>query len=139
MTKIKVAFVCIGNSCRSQMAEGFAKHYASDLLDVYSAGTYPANYISPNTIRVMVEKGIDISYQNPKSLGTIPDQMDVLIKMGCEVECPFIKAKLIEDWGIRDPIGDPIEIYREVRDLIEKKIKNLISYIQSRRSEFIED
>jgi len=70
--KVKVAFVCTGNSCRSQMAEGFAKHYGNDVLEVYSAGTQPASEVNPDVITVMKEAGIDISTQKPKSLDDIP-------------------------------------------------------------------
>lgn len=137
MGKISVAFVCIGNSCRSQMAEGFARHYGSDLLEIYTAGTHPASYISPDTIKVMAEKGIDISSHYPKNIKEIPTEVDVLITMGCEVECPYIPAKLRENWGIDDPIGKPVEEYRKIRDIIEEKIKNLISYIKNNKEKFI--
>jgi len=133
MGKISVAFVCIGNSCRSQMAEGFARHYGSDLLEIYSAGTHPASYISPDTIKVMAEKGIDISSHYPKNIKEIPTEVDVLITMGCEVECPYIPAKLRVNWGIDDPIGKPVEEYRKIRDIIEENVKHLISYIKNNK------
>ena len=136
MGKISVAFVCIGNSCRSQMAEGFAKHYGSDLLEIYSAGTHPASYISPDTIKVMAEKGINISSHFPKNIKEIPTEVDVLITMGCEVECPYMPSKLRENWGIDDPIGKPVEEYRKIRDIIEGKVKNLISYIKNNKEKF---
>lgn len=126
MMKYKVAFVCIGNSCRSQIAEGFAKEYGSDLLEVYSAGTNPADEVKPNAIKVMEEVGIDISDQYPKLLEDIPDELDILITMGCGVECPFIPCKMREDWGLDDPAGKPIEVFREARDIIDEKVKGLI-------------
>lgn len=124
--KYKVAFVCIGNSCRSQMAEGFAKEYGSDILDVYSAGTDPADQVKANAVQAMKEKDIDISDQYPKLLGDIPEELDILITMGCGVECPVIPCKMREDWGLDDPAGEPIEVFRKTRDIIEKKVKNLI-------------
>lgn len=124
--KYKVAFVCIGNSCRSQMAEGFAKEYGSDILDVYSAGTDPADQVKANAVQAMKEKNIDISDQYPKLLGDIPEELDILITMGCGVECPVIPCKMREDWGLDDPAGEPIEVFRKTRDIIEKKVKNLI-------------
>src|SRR6056297_3146234 len=124
--KYKVAFVCVGNSCRSQMAEGFAKEYASDIFEVYSAGTDPSNEVKPNAVKVMKEVGIDISNQYPKLLKEIPNELDILITMGCGVKCPYIPCKMREDWGLDDPDGQPIEFFRETRDIIENKVKELI-------------
>lgn len=124
--KYKVAFVCIGNSCRSQMAEGFAKEYGSDVLEVYSAGTNPADEVKPNAIEAIKEIGIDISDQYPKLLEDIPAELDILITMGCGVECPFVPCKMREDWDLDDPVGKPMEIFRETRDVIENKVKKLI-------------
>jgi len=125
--KYKVAFVCIGNSCRSQIAEGFAKEYGSDVLEVYSAGTDPADQVNANAVKVMKEQGIDISDQYPKLLKDIPAELDILITMGCGVECPFVPCKIREDWGLDDPVGKPIEVFRETRATIEKKVKELIN------------
>lgn len=125
--KVKVAFVCTGNSCRSQMAEGFAKHYGNDDIEVYSAGTHPSSEVNPDAIAVMKEVGIDISSHKPKTLDDIPFEMDVLIKMGCGVVCPFVPNKYEEDWGLEDPVGKPIEEFRKTRDIIEEKVKELIS------------
>jgi len=124
--KPRVAFVCVGNSCRSQMAEGFAKHYGKDLIEVYSAGTDIAKEVNPLAIEVMREVGIDISSHFPKTIFDIPKEVDFLITMGCGVECPFIPCKVKEDWGLPDPVGKPIEEFRKVRDEIEKKVLELI-------------
>ncbi|MFP4016259.1 MAG: arsenate reductase ArsC [Halanaerobiales bacterium] len=124
--KYKVAFVCIGNSCRSQMAEGYAKQYGSDVLEVYSAGTNPADEVKPNAVKVMEEVDIDISEQYPKLLEDIPAELDILITMGCGVECPFVPCKMREDWGLDDPVGKSIEVFRETRDTIEEKVKELV-------------
>ena len=129
--KYKVAFVCVGNSCRSQIAEGFAREYASELLEVYSAGTEPAETVNANALRVMEEIGIDLSTQYPKLLKDIPTELDVLITMGCGVECPFIPCKIREDWGLDDPVGKPPEVFRECRDIIEAKVKELIKKMRT--------
>jgi len=123
--KLKVAFVCTGNSCRSQMAEGWARHLGSDVLEVYSAGTHPASEVNPNAIAVMKEVGIDIAGQYPKVLDDIPMELDILITMGCGVVCPFIPNKYEEDWGLPDPAGKPIEEFRRVRDIIKDKVAEL--------------
>lgn len=126
MNKYVVAFVCTHNSCRSIMAEGFAKHLGSDLFEVYSAGTevYPAP--KPLAIEVMEDIGIDMSTAKSKLLDQIPSEVDVLITMGCGVECPYIPTKVREDWGLDDPSGHPKEAFEHTRDLIEVKVKELI-------------
>lgn len=128
--KVKVAFVCTGNSCRSQMAEGFAKYYGSDVLEVYSAGTHPTEEINPNAIRAMEEIGINIKDQYPKTLDQIPSELDILITMGCGVVCPFIPNKFEEDWGLDDPAGKPIEEFRKTRDVIKEKVEQLIRKVK---------
>jgi arsenate reductase len=129
--KLKAAFVCVGNSCRSQMAEGFAKVYGKDVLEAYSAGTEPAPEINPNAVLVMKEKGIDLTGQHPKLLEDIPSDVDILVTMGCNVECPYIPCKIREDWGLDDPAGKPIEEFRKTRDIIEEKMKALIDKVKS--------
>lgn len=127
--KIKVAFVCTGNSCRSQMAEGFARHFGNDVLEVYSAGTNPASEINPNALAVMKEAGVDISSQYPKLLDDIPYKIDILIKMGCGVVCPFLPNRHEEDWGLEDPVGKPIEEFRKTRDIIKANVLKMIEKI----------
>lgn len=129
--KYKVAFVCVGNSCRSQMAEGFAREYAGDILDVYSAGTDPSSEVKPNAVKAMKEKEIDISDQYPKLLEEIPSELDILITMGCGVECPYIPCKFREDWGLDDPDGQPMEVFRETREIIDQKVKDLIEKVRN--------
>jgi arsenate reductase (thioredoxin) len=124
--KYKTAFVCTGNSCRSQIAEGWAKYLGSDVLEVYSAGTHPAEKVNENAIEVMKEVCIDISDQYPKTLDDIPFDMDILIKMGCGVVCPFVPNKYEEDWGLEDPTGKPINEFRKTRDIIRVKVVELI-------------
>lgn len=131
MEKLKVGFICVGNSCRSQMAEGFVREYGDDIFEVYSAGTDPAPEVKPNAVEAMAEQGIDISEQHPKLLKEIPDELDILITMGCNVECPYIPCKFREDWGLDDPAGHSIEVFRKTRDLIEDKVKDLIKKVKT--------
>lgn len=124
--KYKIAFVCTGNSCRSQMAEGWGKELGSDIFEVYSAGTHPAEEVNKNAIDVMKEVGIDISKNKPKLLDDIPFEIDILVKMGCGVVCPFISNQYEEDWGLEDPVGKPIEEFRKTRNIIKEKMMLLI-------------
>lgn len=122
----RVAFVCIHNSCRSQMAEGWAKQLGSDVMEIYSAGTENYPEVKPLALKVMEEAGVDMSGQFPKLLSDVPSSFDILITMGCAVECPYVPSKHREDWGIVDPSGGPIEDYRVARDVIKKKVEELI-------------
>ena len=88
--KKKVAFICVHNSCRSQMAEGWAKKLGSDVLEVYSAGTEDYPEVKPLAVQVMEEAGVDMSEHSPKLLADIPEEVDILITMGCNVVCPFL-------------------------------------------------
>lgn len=131
MGKYKTAFVCTGNSCRSQMAEGWAKHLGSHILESYSAGTHPATEINPLAIAVMKEVGVDITSQIPKLLDEIPYEIDILITMGCGVECPYLPNDYRADWGLEDPVGKPIEEFRKTRDIIKVKMLELIKMLEN--------
>ncbi|ERJ11232.1 arsenate reductase ArsC [Haloplasma contractile] len=128
--KKKVAFVCIHNSCRSQMAEGWAKKLGSDVLDVYSAGTEDYPEVKPGAVQVMEELDISMSEHRPKLLTDIPNELDILITMGCGVECPHVPTKHREDWGLEDPSGGPIEGFRNTRDIIKGKVEDLITRVK---------
>jgi arsenate reductase len=108
------------------MAEGFANKHGKEFFEVYSAGTHPAFMVNPDSVEAMKEKGIDISMQYPKSLEEIPEKLDVLITMGCGVECPYLPAGFREDWGTEDPVGLPLPEFRRIRDIIEKKVMELV-------------
>ena len=128
-TKKKILFVCIGNMCRSQMAEGFAREFGGELYDIYSAGTSATGVVSIEVIRVMAEKGIDISEQISNGLDEVPvEEMDVVVSMArrsaSEICPPDFKGQKI-DWLIKDPIGGPMEGFRIVRDDIEVMVKDL--------------
>ena len=102
---LKVAFICVHNSCRSQMAEALAKEYASDVFESYSAGTKLKAQINPEAITTIQEKyQIDMSKQYPKLLIDLP-KVDVVITMGCNVSCPSLPCKMRMDWGLDDPTG----------------------------------
>lgn len=129
--KKSVAFVCVHNSCRSQIAEGFAKKFGDDVLDVYSAGTEQYHQVKPKAVEVMKEVGIDISNQYPKLLEDIPQEIDILITMGCGATCPFLINDYEEDWGIEDPSGKSLKEFREARDIIKIKVKELIAKVRN--------
>jgi arsenate reductase (thioredoxin) len=125
--KKKVAFICVHNSCRSQMAEGWMKELGSDIFEAYSAGTENYPEVKPLAVEVMKEAEVDIGGQYPKLLKDMPEEVDYLITMGCNVVCPYIPNKEMEDWGIEDPSGGPIEDYRVARDIIKEKVIDLIN------------
>ncbi len=129
--KKKVAFICIHNSCRSQMAEGWAKKLGNDVLDVYSAGTEKYHEVKPGAVQVMEESEIDMSEHYPKLLTDIPEEIDILITMGCGVVCPYVPCRHQEDWGLEDPSGGPIEGYRKTRDIIKEKVEELIRRVKN--------
>lgn len=123
MNKKKVAFICVHNSCRSQIAEALAKHLASDVFESYSAGSEVKDNINPDAVRLMKEMyGIDMEKdQYPKLFKDIPEP-DIVISMGCDVGCTYIGREFDENWELRDPIGQPDEVFRPVIRKIEENI-----------------
>ena len=128
--KKKVAFVCVHNSCRSQMAEAWARHLGFNVLEAYSAGTETYPEVKPLAVQVMEEAGVSMAGHKPKLLTDIPDELDILITMGCNVICPYIPNRHQEDWGLEDPSGGPIQGFRVTRDLIRLKVEDLIRRIE---------
>jgi arsenate reductase (thioredoxin) len=121
--KRNVLFVCIGNICRSPMAEAFANHYGSDVLRASSAGLAPAVALSPHTRKVMLEKNVDIGNHLPRSLDELDTRgIDLIVNMSGYA----IPGMQTVDWVIADPYGGPIEGYRAARDRIELQVMNLI-------------
>ena len=123
----KVAFICVHNSCRSQIAEALGRHLAADVFESYSAGTETKPRINPDAVRLMKQvHGIDMEAEGQcsKLLGDIP-AVDVVITMGCNVQCPFLPCKWREDWGLEDPTGKPDEEFLETIARIEEKILDL--------------
>jgi arsenate reductase len=135
-----VLFVCIGNSCRSQMAEAFARQIGGGNFRVWSAGSMPLGEIISPTFQVMREKGLDLEGQWSKGLRDVPlDQMDVVVGMGCEVHCPLpagFKGILV-GWNIPDPYSHDLNYFRSVRDLIERQVKSLLRDLADQRRESI--
>ena len=121
--KPKVAFVCVHNSCRSQIAEALGKKYASDVFESYSAGTELKSHINPDAVRMMKKMhGIDMEQTQYSKLITDIPNPDVAISMGCNVECPFIGRAFDDNWGLEDPTGKSDEEFRLVIKEIEQKI-----------------
>lgn len=117
-----VAFVCVHNSCRSQMAEALGRHLAADVFTSCSAGTETVPRINPDAVRLMREiYGIEMDGQYSKTLDKLP-LVDVLITMGCNVQCPALPCKRREDWGLEDPTGKNDEEFRKVIAVIEQKV-----------------
>ncbi|MEI7884170.1 MAG: arsenate reductase ArsC [Clostridia bacterium] len=126
MDKVKVAFICVHNSCRSQIAEALGKHLASDVLECYSAGTETKPEINQTAVRLMKEKyGIDMEQtQYSKLLKEIP-AVEVVVTMGCNVNCPYFPSKHREDWGLDDPSGKADSEFLRVMEIIENKVLDL--------------
>ncbi|MHB1315975.1 MAG: arsenate reductase ArsC [Christensenellales bacterium] len=124
--KPKVAFVCTHNSCRSQIAEALGKHFACDVFESFSAGTEIKKQINQDAVRLMKEiYNIDMEeYQYPKLISDIP-RVDIVVTMGCNVECPYLPCHHREDWGLDDPTGKSDEEYKSIISVIENKVKDL--------------
>ena len=131
MRKANVAFICVHNSCRSQIAEALGKKLAADAFESYSAGTETKPQINPDAVRLMKELyGIDMEKsQYSKLITEIPDP-DIAISMGCNVGCPFIGRGFDEDWGLEDPTGQSDEEFKKIISAIETKILQLKESLQ---------
>lgn len=128
MARKKLLFVCVENSNRSQMAEGFARIHGGENLEAYSAGSQPSGEINTKAIAAMREIGYDLSKHKSKSLDEIPQvEYDFVATMGCGDACPFVRAKRREDWQIPDPKNLPPAEFNKIRDLIEQKVRNVLS------------
>src|SRR5574344_3019072 len=124
--KPRVAFICVHNSCRSQIAEALGKHLASDVFESYSAGTETKDCINPVAVRLVKQiYGIDMELsQHPKLLADIPP-VDVVVTMGCNVECPYLPCKHREDWGLDDPTGKGDDAFIITVHKISEKVNGL--------------
>lgn len=124
----KVLFVCVENSNRSQMAEAFARMHGTGKVEAFSAGSRPSGRVNPKAIQAMDELGYDLSTHASKGLESFNGQeVEVAITMGCGDECPLVHARQRVDWQIPDPRDMTPDEFREVRDLIETKVKQLIA------------
>lgn len=128
-------FVCIENSCRSQMAEGFATALGQGQVVAHSAGSQPSGQVNPSAVRLMAEKGIDISRSKSKSLDDLPPGVtwDYIVTMGCGDACPFLPAKNRQDWDLPDPKNLPDDEFRAVRERIEVQVRELIKLAVQRK------
>lgn len=130
--KPKVAFVCVHNSCRSQIAEALGKYWASDVFESYSAGTETVPKINQEAVRLMKQL-YNIEWeqtQHSKLLNELP-AVDIVITMGCNVDCPYLPCQYREDWGLDDPTGRDEKAFRETIATIEQKILKLKSSLEN--------
>ena len=123
---VKVAFICVHNSCRSQMAEALCRHLAGDVFECYSAGTETKPQINQDAVRLIKQiYNIDMEKtQHSKLLSDIPP-VDIVVTMGCNVACPYLPCKHREDWGLEDPTGKGDEAFKNIIDMIREKIFDL--------------
>jgi protein-tyrosine-phosphatase len=127
-TKPAVLFMCVHNAGRSQMAAGWLRHLAAGGVDVYSGGSEPGTDLNPMAVQAMAEVGIDITNEFPKPwTDEVVRAADVVVSMGCGDTCPFYPGKRYEDWELTDPAGQPIELVREVRDDIGRRVRLLMT------------
>lgn len=133
MSKKKVAFICVHNSCRSQIAEALGRKMASDIFESYSAGTEIKEYINQDAVRLMKEvHGIDMEKegQYSKLISDLPD-MDFVISMGCNVGCPYVGRDFDDNWGLEDPTGKTDEEFIRIIKIIERRIEELKNMLSS--------
>lgn len=125
--KLKVTFICVHNSCRSQIAEALGKIYGSDVFESYSAGTETKPMINQDAVRLMKKLySVDMeATQSSKLIEDIP-AVDVVITMGCNVDCPWLPSQIREDWGLDDPSGKSDEEFLKVISMIDLKVKELV-------------
>lgn len=128
--KVKIAFVCVHNSCRSQMAEAVSKQVESDFFEAYSAGTELVPEINQTAVKLIKERyDVDMNEtQKSKLVDDLPE-VDIVVTMGCNVDCPYLPSKHREDWGLDDPSGKDYAEFELTLKLIEEKLQNLKSRI----------
>lgn len=129
---LKVLFVCLGNSCRSQMAEAIARHEASDAIEASSAGLVPLGYIVAPTVAALAERGIRSDGQSSKRISReAVDSSDLVVNMSGEPLAPSVaRSARVEDWDVEDPYGESTETYRRIREEIERRVKGLAQRIR---------
>ena len=129
--KPKVAFICVHNSCRSQIAEALGKYLASDVFESYSAGTETVPKINQDAVRLMKQLyGIDMEQTQYSKLLTELPPIDIVVTMGCNVNCPYLPCKYSEDWGLDDPSGKDETEYRKTIAAIEQKMIVLKKFVK---------
>ena len=135
--KPKVAFICVHNSCRSQIAEALGKELAADVFESYSAGTETKPQINQDAVRLIKQcYGIDMERtQYSKTLEKLPP-IDIVVTMGCNVQCPFLPCKYREDWGLEDPSGKEDSSFLQTIQSIHQKVEELKNKIQTGKYQF---
>ena len=129
--KPKVAFICVHNSCRSQIAEALGKYLASDVFESYSAGTQTVPQINQNAVRLMKQLyGIDMEQRQYSKLLTELPPIDIVVTMGCNVNCPYLPCKYREEWGLDDPSGKDEKEYQKTIAAIEQKMRVLKKFVK---------
>lgn len=129
--KPKVAFVCVHNSCRSQMAEALGRYLAADVFDSYSAGTETVPQINQDAVATVSRLyGVDMAGQHSKMLDTLPP-VDIVVTMGCNVDCPYLPCRHRMDWGLADPTGKGQAAFEETAKAIYNKVLALKAEIQT--------
>lgn len=123
----RVLFVCVENSNRSQMAEAFARMQGGDAVEALSAGSKPSGVINPKALRFMGELGYDLSTHASKSLDDIDGAFDAVVTMGCGDDCPWVPARIRQDWALPDPKHMDDDGYRAVRDEISARVRRLLA------------
>jgi protein-tyrosine-phosphatase len=128
--KRRIAFICVENSCRSQIAEAFARIHFGERIDAYSAGSAPSGKVNQTAIQVMGELGYDLSAHESESVDRLPDSgLDAIVSMGCGDACHTVPANRRIEWDIPDPKHMPLDEFRTVRDQIETRVKDIVSEI----------
>jgi len=126
----RLLFVCIENANRSQMAQAFARMHGGDAVEAYSAGSRPGQQINPKAVDAMAERGYDLNTHQQTSIHDLPNvRFDAVATMGCGDACPAVPADIRAEWEIPDPRDMPPEKFREVRDLVERKVKDLLQHL----------
>lgn len=127
MNRPVILFLCVHNAGRSQMAAAFARHLGGDQVVIHSAGSAPGETLNPAVVSAMAEMGLDITHERPRQ---VTDQMareaDVVVTMGCGDACPYYPGKRYDDWELTDPAGQSLEVVREVRDEIDRRVRELL-------------
>ncbi len=127
-TKPSVLFVCVANSCRSQMAEAIAKSLTNGRWDVWSAGSNPSGQVHPIAIELMKEMGLGLGGHQSKGVDQVPQrQWDYVVTMGCGDRCPAVAARTRLDWQVPDPVGLSLEEARAIRDQLTRQVRELVS------------
>src|SRR5262245_53364551 len=126
--RARVLFVCVENSCRSQLAEGFARALGAPAVEAHSAGSRPSGAVNPAALAILAERGVDASGLRSKGLSELPPGVwDAVVTMGCGDACPALPAKRRLDWDLPDPKALPLAEFRAVADEIEARVKGLLA------------